>query len=124
MCEIIDFLEPDRKGARCPPLIDDNSSPEAGVVPRALASYSELLRQDLCAGLMTLNHYGLGAVGCALVDALFACVVRSRRAARAIGRSVADRRRDPENSRKTRLAFTDPFWASPGEARKQHDNAR
>jgi hypothetical protein len=70
MSEIIDFLEPGENGVRCPPLMDDNSSPEAGVVSRALAGYSELLRQDLCAELTTLNHYGLGAVGCALVEAL------------------------------------------------------
>ena len=36
----------------------------------------------LRAELTTLNHYGLGDVGCALVDGLFALAVRSRRALR------------------------------------------
>ena len=44
----------------------------------------------LRAELTTLNHYGLGDVGCALVDGLFALAVRSRRVASAIRGSVAD----------------------------------
>jgi hypothetical protein len=67
------------------PLKDDNLPPEAGVVPPHLAGYSELARQDLCAELTTLNHYGLGGVSCALVDGLFAIAVQSKRTARAIG---------------------------------------
>jgi hypothetical protein len=90
MCEIIDFLEPGEKGVRSHPLMDDNLCPEAGVVPPALAGYSRLLRQDLCAQLTTVNHYGLGGVGCALVDGLLALAVESKRAARAIGGSVAN----------------------------------
>jgi hypothetical protein len=82
MCEIIDFREPCKKGV-CPrPLMGDSLCPEAGVVFPALAGGSELLRQNLCAELTTLNHYGLGGVGCALVDGLFALAVRSRRAVR------------------------------------------
>jgi hypothetical protein len=88
MCEIIDFLEPCKKGV-CPhSLIDYNSCQEAGDVSPAFASGSELLRQNLCAELTTLNHYGLGGVGCALVDELFALAVRSRRAVRDIGIST------------------------------------
>jgi hypothetical protein len=68
----------------------DNSCPEAGVVSAALAGGSELLRQDLCAELTTLNHYGLGGVVCALVDGLFALAVRSKRVVSAIRGSVAD----------------------------------
>jgi hypothetical protein len=64
--------------------------PRADVVAPALASYLELSRQDLCAELTTLNHYGLDGVGCALVDGLFALVAQSRRTARANGGSVAD----------------------------------
>ena len=75
MCEIIDFLEPCRKGGHPHLLMKDNSSPGAGVVAAALAGGSELLRQDLCAELTTLNHYGLGGLGCALVDGLFALTV-------------------------------------------------
>jgi hypothetical protein len=90
MCEIIDFLEPCKKGAGPHPLTNDNSRPEAGVVSVALAGGSELLRHDLCAELTTLNHYGLGGVGCALVDGLFALAVRSSRAWRAIRGSAAD----------------------------------
>ena len=82
MCEIIDFLGPGEKG------LDDNLSPEAAVVPWALAGYSELMRQDLCAELTTLNLYGLSGVGCALVDGLSALVVRSKHAIRVIGGSV------------------------------------
>jgi hypothetical protein len=70
--------------------MNDNSRPEAGVVFAALAGGPELLRHDLCAELTTLNHYGLGGVGCALAGGLFALAVRSRRAARAIRGSVAD----------------------------------
>jgi hypothetical protein len=90
MCEIIYFLEPCKKGVSLHPLMDDNLSPEADLFPRALGGGSELLRQNLCAQLTTLNHYGLGGVGCALVDGLFALAVQSRRTARAIGGSVAD----------------------------------
>ena len=89
MYEIIDFLEPCKKGV-CPHfLTNDNSRPEADVVFGALAGGPELLRQDLCAELTTLNHYGLGGVGCALVDGLFALAVRSSRAVRAIHNSAA-----------------------------------
>jgi hypothetical protein len=86
--EIIDFLEPGERGGRCPALMDDNLSREAGVVPRAFADYPELLRQELCAELTTLNHYGLGDVGCALVDGSS----RSRfdQGARPIGGLVTD----------------------------------
>jgi hypothetical protein len=63
--------------------------PEAERIPAALAGYSALLRQDLCAELTTLNNYGLSGFGCALVDGLFALAVQSRRAARAIGGSIA-----------------------------------
>jgi hypothetical protein len=80
MYEIIDFLEPCKKGAWPHPLTYDNSCREAAVVSSALAGGSELLRQNLCAELTTLNHYGLGGAGCALVDGLFALAVRSRRA--------------------------------------------
>ena len=90
MCEIIDFLEPCKKGGYPHLLMKDNSRPEAGVVSAAFAGGSELLRQDLCAELTTLNYYGLGDVGCALADGLFALAVRSRRAVRAIRGSVAD----------------------------------
>jgi hypothetical protein len=90
MCEIIDFLDPGKKGA-CPHLLrNDNPCPAADVVSAVLAAGSELLRQDLCAELTTLNHYGLGGVGCALVDGLFALAARSRRAVRAVRGSVAD----------------------------------
>jgi hypothetical protein len=88
MSEIIDFLEPCKKGVWPHPLMDDSSRPEAGVVSPALAGGSELLRQNLCAELTTLNHYGLGGAGCALADGLFELAVRSRRAARAIGGSL------------------------------------
>ena len=88
MCEIIDFLEPRKKGVSLHPLMVDNLSPEADLFPLALGGGSELLRQNLCAQLTTLNHYGLGGVGCALVDGLFALAVRSSRAARAIGGSL------------------------------------
>jgi hypothetical protein len=72
MCEIIDFVEPYKKGAYLHLLMNDNSCTEAGSVSAALPAGSELLRQDLCAELTTLNHYGLVGVGCALVDvALF-----------------------------------------------------
>ena len=47
--EIVDFLEPGERGGRCPALMDDNLSREAGVVPPAFADYPELLRQELCA---------------------------------------------------------------------------
>jgi hypothetical protein len=90
MCEIIDFLAPRKKGLYPHLLMRDNSCPEAGVVSAALAGGSELLRQDLCAELTTLNQYGLGGVGCALVDGLFALAVRSKRAVSAIRGSVAD----------------------------------
>jgi hypothetical protein len=92
--EIIDFLEPGERGGRCPAVMDDNLSREAGVVPAAFADYPELLRQELCAELTTLNHYGLGDVGCALVDGLFALAVRSRR-----GPSAAWSRTDGGNRR-------------------------
>jgi hypothetical protein len=46
MCEIIDFLEPGEKGMHCPPLMNDNFTPEAGVVLPTLPGYSELLRQE------------------------------------------------------------------------------
>jgi hypothetical protein len=82
MCEIIDFPEPCKKGAWVLPLTNDNSCREAAVVFPAFAGGSELSRQDLRAELTTLNHYGLGGVGCALVDGLFALAVRSRRALR------------------------------------------
>jgi hypothetical protein len=90
MCEIIDFVERYKKGAYPHLLMNDNWCPEAGAVSAALAADSKLLRQDLCAEFTTLNHYGLGGVGCPLVDRLFALAVRSRRAARAIHGSVAD----------------------------------
>jgi len=90
MCEIIDFLEPRKKGVYPHLLMKDNSCPEVGVVSAALAGGSELLRQDLCAELTTLNHYGLGGVSCALVDGLFALAVRSKRVVSAIRGSVAD----------------------------------
>jgi hypothetical protein len=90
MCEIIDFLAPRKKGLYPHLLLRDNSCPEAGVVSAALAGGSELLRQDLCAELTTLNHYGLDGVGCALVDWLFALAVRSKRVVSAIRGSVAD----------------------------------
>jgi hypothetical protein len=90
MYEIIDFLEPGKKGVCAHLLMNDNSRPEDGVVSLALAGGSELLRHDLCAELTTLNHYGLGGVGCALVDGLFALAVRSSRAGRAIRGSAAD----------------------------------
>ena len=90
MSEIIDSLEPCKKGIFPYPLTDDNSSLEAGGVSAAFAGGSELWRQNLCAKLTTLNHYGLGGVGCALVDELFALAVRSRRAVRTIRGSVAD----------------------------------
>ena len=57
-----------------------NSCREAAVVFPAVAGGSELSRQDLRAELTTLNHYGLGDVGGALVDGLFALAVRSRHA--------------------------------------------
>jgi hypothetical protein len=90
MYEIIDSLEPCKQGIFPYPLMDDSSSPEAGGVSAAFAGGSELWRQNLCAELTTLNHYGLGGVGCALVDELFALAVRSRRAVRTIRGSVAD----------------------------------
>jgi hypothetical protein len=90
MCEIIDFLEACKKGAWPHPLTNDNSCREAAVVFPALAGGSELSRQDLRAELTTLNHYGLGDVGCALVDGLFALAVRSRRVVSAIRGSVGD----------------------------------
>jgi hypothetical protein len=88
--ERVDFLEPGERGGRCPALMDDNLSREAGAVPPAFADYSELSRQELRAELTTLDRYGLGDVGCALVDGLFALAVRSRRAARPIGGLVTD----------------------------------
>jgi hypothetical protein len=54
---------PSRRDANCP---------EAGVVPPRLAGYSELARQDLRAELTTLDCYGPGGLGCALVDGLCA----------------------------------------------------
>ena len=89
MYEITDSLEPCKKGIFPYPLVD-NSSLEADGVSAAFAGGSELWRQNLCAELTTLNHYGLGGVGCALVDELFALAVRSRRAVRTIRGSVAD----------------------------------
>jgi hypothetical protein len=89
MCEIIDLFEPCKKGAGPHLMTNDNSCREAAVFP-ALAGGSELSRQDLCAELTTLNQFGLGDVGCALVDGLFALAVRSRRVASAIRGSVAD----------------------------------
>jgi hypothetical protein len=90
MCEIIDFLEPCKRGAWPHRLTNDSSRREAAVVFAALAGGSELSRQDLRAELTTLNHYGLGDVGCALVDGLFALAVRSRRVVSAIRGSVGD----------------------------------
>ena len=94
MCEIIDFLEPCKKGAWPHPLTNYNSCynscREAAVVFPAVAGGSELSRQDLRAELTTLNHYGLGDVGGALVDGLFALAVRSRRVVSAIRGSVGD----------------------------------
>ena len=94
MCEIIDFLEPCKKGAWPHPLTNYNSCynscREAAAVFPAVAGGSELSRQDLRAELTTLNHYGLGDVGGALVDGLFALAVRSRRVVSAIRGSVGD----------------------------------
>ena len=89
MCEIIDFLEPCKKGVWPHSLMDDNSRPEACGVSPAFAGGSELLRQNLFAELTTLNHYGLGGVSCALVDGLLALAVRSGRAVGDIGGSIA-----------------------------------
>lgn len=89
MCEIIDFLEPCKKGVWPHSLTDDKSRPGACEVSPAFAGGSELFRQNLYAELTTLNHYGLGGVGCALVDGLFALAVRSGRAVRHVGGSVA-----------------------------------
>ena len=80
MCEIIDFLDPSNKRVWPHLLMANNSRPEAGVISPAFAEGSELLRQNLCAELTTLNHYGLGGISCALVDGLSALAVRSRRA--------------------------------------------
>jgi hypothetical protein len=90
MREIIDFLEPCKKGVWPRSLTDDNSRPDACGLSPAFTGGSELLRQDLCAELTTLNHYGLGGVGCALADGLFALAVRSKRLMSAIRGSVAD----------------------------------
>jgi hypothetical protein len=53
MCEIIDFLEPCKNGAR--PRPNDNSCREAAIVFPALAGGSELSRQDLRAELTQGN---------------------------------------------------------------------
>jgi hypothetical protein len=90
MCEVIDFVEPGEGSARFYRLMDDNLCPQADVVPPPLSGYTELLRQDLCAELATLNRYGLGNIGCALVDGLFTPAVQSRHPARAIGGSASD----------------------------------
>jgi hypothetical protein len=76
MCEIIDFLEPCKKGVWPHSLTDDKSRPGACEVSPAFAGGSELFRH-------------LGGVGCALVDGLFALAVRSGRAVRHVGGSVA-----------------------------------
>jgi hypothetical protein len=87
MCENMDLVER-RQGIRSHPLVDDHLWLEAGVASSACARCTELVRQDLCAQLTTLNLYGLGGVGCALVDGLLALAVRSKHAMRATGRSV------------------------------------
>jgi hypothetical protein len=79
MCEMTDFVERRENGDRFHPLMDPLWQ-EAGVASPA---------QDLCAQLTTLNHYGLGGVGCALVDGLLALAVRSKHGTHAAGRSVA-----------------------------------
>jgi hypothetical protein len=89
MCETIGFLEPGDGSVRFHRLMDANLCRQTDVVPPLFPGYLELLRQDLCAELTTLNHYGLGGLGSALVDGLFALAVQSRRVARAIGGSVA-----------------------------------
>jgi hypothetical protein len=90
MYEIIDFLGPGEQGVSHCPLMDDHLGLEGGAVSQALACYAELSRQNLCAELTTLNHYGLGGFGCALVDGIFALAVESGRAIRAIGGPIAD----------------------------------
>ena len=71
------------------PLVDKRQfAPRGRCLFAALAGGSELSR--LRAELTTLNHYGLGDVGCALVDGLFALAVRSRRVVSAIRGSVED----------------------------------
>ena len=74
-CETINFVEPREKSMR--------NWPKARVVSSVRARGSEMLREELCARLTTLNEYGLGRVGRALVDGLFALAVRSRHAIRA-----------------------------------------
>jgi hypothetical protein len=102
MSEIIDFLEPCKKGVWPHLLMDDSSRPEAGVVSPALAGGSELLCQNLCAELTTLNHYGLGGAGCALAEGLFergsikARGARHRRFARTLAFTQDDRQMSPK----------------------------
>jgi hypothetical protein len=73
MREPLDFVERHEKGV-CSDSLTDHLWQEAAFPA-----------QDLCAQLVTLDHYGLGGVGCALVDGLLALVVRSKHATSATG---------------------------------------
>jgi hypothetical protein len=75
----MDFVERHENGARSHPFMD-HLWQEAGVAYPA---------QDLSAQLTTLDHYGLGDVGCALVDGLVALAVRSKHARPRPGRHAA-----------------------------------
>jgi hypothetical protein len=78
MCEMTDFVER-HEGAGSGPWTDHLWHQAHVAFPA----------QDLCAQLVTLDHYGLGDVGCALVDGLLALAVRSKHATPAAGRAVA-----------------------------------
>jgi hypothetical protein len=79
MCEIVDLVERHENGARSDPWTDRLWHEAHAAFPA----------QDLCAQLVTLDHYGLGDVGCALVDGLLALAVRSKHATPAAGCFVA-----------------------------------